>query len=228
MEPLREDRPARYYPSYAGRAFLTYVPLIPWIKIPFERLDESWLKSTRTPEPWAEHGEHFTHKMSMAIVEDLARSNLFRSVRLADPSGEPVEADLTLRGTLRSTQFDAYVSSYMLGAPGVLLWLLPIPVGRNAATVELELELRDRDDRIVWSARVKGRAGQLFWLYSSQANIGGEFSLEICRYKRNDHGVDRDSLWAYHSEALRRAMVDAKQSLFSQLSSRQEGSSSGR
>lgn len=211
--PLRDERPPRHYPSYGGRIFLTYVPLLPWVKIPYERIDESFLKSRRIAEPWTENEEHFTRKVPQAIARDLGKSGLFRRVRFVGDGNSWREADLRLGGALRSTEFDAYVSSYMLGIPGVLLWLLPIPVGRNAATVELELELSDARGNVLWSRRAAGRSGRLFLLYSSQGELSGEFGLDIYRFGGNDHGIDPNSFWAYHADALRTAMEGAKGSL---------------
>lgn len=211
--PLREERPPRHWPSYTGRLFLTYVPLLPWIKIPYERLDESYLKSRDVEGERKAHGEHFTRKFSEVMAEDLRRSGLFESVRFVGEGDPGAEVDLVLSGALRSTEFDAYASSYMLGMPGVLLWLLPIPVGRNAATVELDLELRRPGGTVVWSDQVQGRSGQLFFLYSPSASVAGEFGLDVYRFRGDEHGIDEDSLWAYHADALRKAMEEARGSL---------------
>lgn len=213
VERLREERPPRHWPSYTGRLFLTYVPLLPWVKIPYERLDESFLKARGRVSDREEHDEHFTRKIAVAIAEDLRRSSLFEAVEYVDeePVGEGF--DLVLGGSLRSTQFDAYASSYMLGMPGVLLWLLPVPVGRNAATVEMELELRRPDGEILWREQVEERSGQLFLFYSPSAQVAGEFGLEVYRFRGGEHGIDEDSLWAYHADALRRAMKDVRPSL---------------
>ena len=43
--PFEEQRPPRVY-TKAGRMFLTYVPLLPWVSFPFERLDESVRKQS--------------------------------------------------------------------------------------------------------------------------------------------------------------------------------------
>jgi len=213
VEPLVEDRPPRFYPSYGGRVFLSYVPLLPWVKIPYERPEESYLKAHGKPEPWADQEEHFTRKIAESINDDLRGSAMFREVRFVDRGESWDDADLVLGGRLRSTELDVYVTSYLLGVPGVLLWILPIPIGRNAASVEIELELRDRAGAVVWSQRTRGRAGKLFWLYSSNGKVSGEFGLEIYRYGGNREGIDPNSLWAYHAGALRQAMDAIKPSL---------------
>ncbi len=72
--------------------------------------------------------------------------------------------------------------------------------------MEVELDLRTPEGRKLWSARAKGRAGRFFWLYTPNAKVGGNFGLEVYRYKRNRYEIDRNSLWAYHADALRKAM----------------------
>jgi hypothetical protein len=134
---------------------------------------------------------------------------------VASPA-DAADADLVLGGRLRSTEFDVYLTSYALGAPGVLLWWLNLPIGSDDATVKIDLSLRTRDGQEVWSFPLKARASHLFTLYSSDAGISGlssRFRVEIKRYGSNDLGIDGDSLWAFHAEALRAGMEPAKASL---------------
>lgn len=212
--PLEEDRPPRYWPSFQGRAFLSYIPLVPFFKVPYERVDESYLKAHDHPDPWEEDEEHFTRKAAQAIAHDLDRSQIFQEVRFVESAEAWPEADLVLGGKLRGSEYDVYITSYMLGMAGVLLWIIPgVPVGRSAASMDLDLELRTTSGDRVWSEHAEGRAGKIFWLYTSNAKVGSQYGLEVYRYKRNRYEIDRNSLWAYHSEALRRAMEEAKASI---------------
>jgi hypothetical protein len=217
--PLTEDRPPRSYPSSLGRAFLTYVPLLPYVNIPYERLDDSLDVATKErgagPLP---REELFPTKMAKAIADDLRQSDLFSDVQFA-PEGTG-KADYVLSGSLRSTKFDVDLSSYMLGMAGVLLWLLPVPMGSNAADVAIDLSLRDANGNVVWQYPLKGNGQRIFTFYNSGgAPISNSASLEIKRYGSNDKGIDGDSLWAYHADALRSGMGDAKASLAAFLAS---------
>jgi hypothetical protein len=220
--PLAEERPERSYPVQFNRMFLTYVPLIPYVSIPYERLDESY-DVTRRERGWPhEPNEHFTIKMAEAMANDLRQSGLVEDVRFA-PEGT-AEADYVLSGTLKKSEFDVNATSYMLGMPGVLLWLLPIPIGSNTAEVEIDLALRDRSGRTVWQYPLRGNARKIFTLYnSSGAPVSNVFSLEIKRYGSNDKGIDGDSLWAYHADALRSGMGEAKASLAQYLATQAAG-----
>jgi hypothetical protein len=214
--PFDDDRPPRYYPSETGRMFLTYIPLIPYISIPYERLDESLAVTMQERGQEMPDEEYFKMKMAEAVSRDLAESGIFREVRFV-PKGTP-DTDYVLEGKLRSTEFDVNATSYMLGGPGVLLWFLPIPIGSDTADVELDLALVDRAGQTVWQHSATGHARQIFTFYnSSGAAISNQYSLEIKRYGSNDKGIDGDSLWAYHADALRSAMGDAKLSLASYM-----------
>jgi hypothetical protein len=221
--PLTEDRPPRTYPSELGHMFLTYVPLVPYISIPYERLDDSLNVATQErgagPLP---RDELFPTKMAKAIADDLRQSNLFSDVQFV-PEGTGT-ADYVLGGSLRSTEFDVNATSYMLGPAGVLLWLVPIPIGSNTADVTIDLLLRDSQGNVVWQFPLKGNGRRVYTLYNSGgAPISNVLSLEINRYGSNDKGIDGDSLWAYHADALRSGMGEAKASLASFLASSPAG-----
>jgi len=157
---------------------------------------------------------HFTVAMSEVISSDLAASGLFREVRYIGDDPIPPGADYVLEGKLESTEFDVYHTSYMLGMAGVLLWMLPLPMGKNKATVDAELRLLDRSGHQVWSDKLEGEGSRIFTLYNSGgAPVTNQMMLEIKRYSGNDAGIDGDSLWAYHAAALRSGMAGVKQSL---------------
>src|SRR4029450_1278991 len=96
----------------------------------------------------------------------------------------------------------------------LLLCLLPIPFGSTTADVAIDLMLRDSHGNVVWQFPLKGNGRRIFTLYNSGgAPISNALTLEIKRYGSNDKGIDGDSLWAYHADALRSGMGDAKASL---------------
>jgi hypothetical protein len=216
--PLSEDRPPRTYPSELNHMFLAYVPLLPYFSIPYERLDDSLNIATQErgagPLP---RDELFPTKMAKRIADDLRQSNLFSDVQFV-PEGAG-SADYVLGGLLRSTEFDVNVTSYMLGPAGVLLWLLPIPVGSDTADVVIDLMLRDAQGNLVWQFPLNGNGRRIYTAYGIGAPVSNVISLEIAHYGSNDKGIDGDSLWAYHADALRSGMGEAKASLAAFLAS---------
>lgn len=212
--PLEEERGVRRYPGLQGHMFATYIPLIPYIKVPYERLDESHMLHQQNQGSVVDANEHFTIAIAKQIARDLSSSGLFADVWFASTESATSGADLVLSGSLRSTEFDVYASSYMLGAAGVLLWYLPLPVGRDKATVSMDLILRDRAGRELWSHPVSKSASKIFTMYNSTGeSTSSRYRITIKRYGSNDLGIDGNSLWAYHAEAVRAAVGEAKSSM---------------
>jgi len=237
--PFDEARLPLNMSSEMAHLFLTYIPGLPYVEIPYERLDEYRLLVLASQRKAAPQDEAFPIALSRAVARDLRGSGLFREVRDIASAADAGDADLVLGGSLRSTELDVYATSYMLGMPGVALWVLPIPCASTAATIQIDLSLRTPKGQEVWSFPVKARASHMFTLYNEwgaevvspsprakrrypdslptdDPSIHGD--LEIKRYGSNDLGIDGDSLWAYHAEALRAGMEPAKASLRDWLS----------
>lgn len=216
--PLVEARAPKRYPGLQGHLFKTYIPLLPYVKVSYERLDESYMRNRRNLGESPSPSEHFTVAIAAEIARDLRESGLFHEVHFTPDPAIAASYDLVLAGTLRSTEFDIYATSYMLGAPGVLLWFLPIPLGKDEATVAVDLELRNAAGSPLWSHSFEERASRLFTLYnSSGGSTSSRYRVEIKRYGSNPIGIDGDSVWAYHAEALRRGMAGVKGSLATAL-----------
>jgi len=97
---------------------------------------------------------------------------------------------------------------------GVLLWLLPIPLGRDKATVSATFEIVNPNGESLWSHVSSHSASKIFTLYNSNgASTSSTRRIEIKKYGSNKIGIDGHSLWAYHAEALREAMGEAKASM---------------
>lgn len=221
VRSFEDQRPPRAYPGLFATLFLTYVPLLPYVKASYERLDESdEMTRWERGESYDEDGR-FPNLVARTISDDLRQSGLFDEVVYIGNGPVPRKADFVLEGTLESTEFDIHVTSYMLGMAGVLLWFAPIPNGANGASVAAELRLVDREGDSLWNDRLEGRRSTMFSLYGpGVASISSTFSLEVRRYGSNDEGIDGDSLWAYHASAIRTGMEDVKTSLGAALRAR--------
>ena len=229
---LSEARPPRSYPTGQTSMMKTYIPLLPYITIPYERLDETSRiheeQRAAKDRPLGRTTQPFTAAIAEAMASDLRASGLFSEVTLAEAGSAAPTDTYVLEGDLKSTEFDIHATSYLLGPVGVLLWLLPIPCGDNAATVQADLRLRDPQGREVWQGQLSGRGRRIFTLYNAGgAPVSSRFKLEIRRYGENDEGIDGDSLWAYHASATRSGMDEVKKSLASFLSSAQRSSDAG-
>lgn len=241
VEPFSEEREPRYY-NTTGRMFLTYVPFIPSVTLRFERLEESvriqseaieaggrgmTLGATQNAAPPFDR-YYYPNSFARAVADDLAATGLFERVEYG-PASEAARADLVLRGTLRQTPLRTSITSFGLGAAGVLLWLLPIPIAKTTAGVDLVLTLTDNESGdVVWEKQLSSEIHRYFTLYTSSAMVygrGGGFSFNLVP-PPSEAKVDRRSLFSWHFEALRRAMLESKAELADLLRDRRRPPSS--
>ena len=228
VHDFEENRPARVY-STAGKIFLTYVPFIPYVSLPFERFDES----VRIQSDAIERGgrgitlgadqnvappfEEYTYpaSFSRAVAEDLAASGLFSQVDHVG-TGPSDGYDYVLTGSVVASPLRRSVSSFGLGMPGVLLWLLPVPMAKTTGEATVTLELRAASSgQVVWADTLESSVHRYFTIYTSSAMVygrSGAFSLNL-EPPPSDAGVDRRSLFGWHFAALRRAMLEARPAL---------------
>jgi hypothetical protein len=98
-----------------------------------------------------------------------------------------------------------------MGAVGVLFWILPIPTGKVSGAVDVSLSLRDTaSDAILWQRELHGAVSRLTTFYtSSGVSYGASGSSYQMVLPPADARVDRHSLFAWHFEAVRRAMAEA-------------------
>jgi hypothetical protein len=211
VKPLGEARPPRRYSSAIGPTLKLYIPLLPYVKIPYERLDEVSLQHEGAREergkPLDRETQHFTQAIASAITDDLRWSGMFSDVALLSDPAQRVDGAYVLDGELRSTELDLNRTAYMLGPVGVLLWVLPIPLGSTTADVKADLRMLDPAGKVVWQEKLEGRGSRMYTMYNSGGRpVSSVMALEIKHYGENDEGVDGDSLWAYHASAIRSGM----------------------
>lgn len=232
VRQLREERPPRYYSS-PHRVWMTYIPILPYVSLPYERLDESVQVIS---DAIAEHGrgatfgaaqpvappfDEYAYPASFArtIADDLAAAGLFESVHYVG-EGDVSGHRYVLEGVLRETPLQWSATSYCLGAAGVLLWILPIPMSKTSASAALDLTLTDQQSRrVVWKHGLQSEISRLTTLYTSSAILygrAGPFAFQVVPPPA-DAGVDRRSLFGWHFGALRRAMLEARADLAAAL-----------
>jgi hypothetical protein len=221
---FEEARPPRVYTTQ-GRAFLTYVPLLPYVTLPYERLDESVQQlgeDVRVYDvrdmPPAPPFETYTYPVSVprAIADDLAASGLFASVQYVGDRDAPPGYEYVLNGAVRASPLRSTATPFCLGMAGVLLWLLPVPMQKTTADVAVDLVLTDtRSGRVVWRDTLTGEVSRIATIYNDPIVYGsaGQWSFNLLPLQDDVATVDRHSLFSWHFEALRRAMEAAKPSL---------------
>lgn len=160
-----------------------------------------------------------------AIVEDLASAGLFDGVDFVE-DGVTDGYRYVLSGTLHASPLRTTTTSFGLGMAGVLLWILPVPMAKTTASLDLDLVLTDRETGdVVWTKRLDESIRRYYTLYTSSAMIygrGGAFSFNLVP-PPSDSKVDRRSLFSWHFETLRRAMLDSRNEIAAALSARESG-----
>ncbi|MGH7289090.1 MAG: hypothetical protein ACREI8_13840 [Myxococcota bacterium] len=238
VQRFEEQRPPRLW-STTGKLFLLYIPIIPWVTMPFERVDESvrqisegiersgrgiTLGADVKPAP---EFEAYTYPESFprTIAQDLAAGGLFTESRYIGDQ-PAADARYVLSGSVRETPLRRSATSFGLGMPGVLLWFLPVPMAKTTASVEVDLSLVDQQTgEEIWKRTLSSEVSRMFMLYTSSAMVygrSGAFSFNL-EPPPSDAHVDRRSLFGWHFAALRRAMLDARQDLAATLSRRNAG-----
>jgi len=115
VEWPRDVRGPRSYPSRMGLGWLSYIPLIPYIKTSYERLDESLAINQRQRGEETFDANLFPSLIASALVTDMLKSGLARDSFVVRDGESSRPAHVLLTGKLRSTEFDDYLTSYMLG-----------------------------------------------------------------------------------------------------------------
>jgi hypothetical protein len=233
--------PVRNPPT--AKVFLSYVPILPWVDMSVHRvdtvvaeLDEKIAGKAafsvvvpRVPDAGEEVDIVYPKTMARAVARDLESSESFSAVRVVAREAQ-VEDGLVLEGTLHETTYHNYISSYGLGMVGVLLWWLPIPIGKKGGVLEMELVLRDAESgRVIWSERVRGEEKRRFSLYTSSAMIYGRKGAFSFQVMQGDErlGVDPYSMFAWDFAALRNAMLSARSRILDAAAQHAQGVANG-
>ena len=147
-----------------NRSGLGLIPLFPY----------GW-QTMYTPEGGQEHRTSGfwlftpTEDFAKAIAIELQNSSLFDEVFFTH---RPSEADLSLRGTIESTQYTSKMYTYCLSLVGIYLWLFGLPSGSASNELILDLKLVDNTtDQIIWESRYKKSARSTSWIYALNSDF---------------------------------------------------------
>jgi len=219
-----EARPPRHY-ELTGRMFLVYVPLVPYATLEFERTDENVAELSKDIALHGSHGKlpqappfetyAYPNSVPRAVADDLAASGFFSSVAYVG-DGDTAGFRYVLSGAVKESPLRSSGTSYMLGLPGVYLWLLPLPMQKTTAAITVDLTLTDTaSGAVIWRDTIASELSRTATMYNAVMlyGSGGSFSFNLLPLQPEVTTVDRNSLFSWHFEALRRAMLAAKPGL---------------
>ncbi|MBI1818614.1 MAG: hypothetical protein HYR72_26815 [Deltaproteobacteria bacterium] len=223
VQRFDDKRPPRLY-STQGRALIALVPLVPYVSLPFERIDETAkLQSEDGAQPTAPDFEQYTYPASFArtIADDLGASGLFKAVVYTGQNGA-AGYRYVLDGTLLESPLVHSKTCFLLGLPTCYIDFLGVPSIKTTARVKLQLRLQDTVSGVsIWNETIEGQASEIYNdAYSSPILYGPSVFSFVTTIPPADWPVDDRSIFAFHFEALRRAMVEAKPDLAAALTGR--------
>lgn len=132
--PLKDERGHTIKEQY----WLAAIPLVPYGEAVFDRPEE-----VSHPEEVDRVEFDPPRDFAKAVAKEIEHANVFSSVRYAETA--PDDADLVIRGTLYASTWNRLFTTYMLGAPGGVLWFLGAPMGSTTTTVKMDLKLTPAD-----------------------------------------------------------------------------------
>ncbi len=128
--PFEEERSDK---NSVGGMWLSMIPLVPYGSLHYDRPDAAKMFMSI-------YGFEFdvSEDLSKAVVSSLKRSNLFKNVYFSY-GGDIENADLIIKGTVKSTHYKGTIYSYCISFVSAYLWILGLPAG--SSTNELVLEI---------------------------------------------------------------------------------------
>lgn len=89
---------------------------------------------------------------SKAITAEIDHAGLFSSVIFA-PDGNQQDADVAIRGRLRSTNWNRRLYTYLLGPVGTIFWFVGAPMSHTTTGLQMDLQLIPVADpgKVLWS-----------------------------------------------------------------------------
>jgi hypothetical protein len=141
--------------------WLCIIPLIPYCTDDYHR-----------PETASEYNFRPDEDLANATAVELRQTGLFRDVFITDRATDP-GAQLLLRGTIISTDWNATRYAYLLGLESDLFYIFGLPSGSVKETLKLKLELVDPlTSQVLWTGKVDQDYAKTEGLYY---NVGEEF-----------------------------------------------------
>ena len=111
------------------------IPLVLYGELEYDRPEE-----VKDPEEVDEVKFDPPKDFAEATTKELQESGVFSSVAYAG-DGKAPPSDLVFHGTIRSTNWERRLYTYLLGPLGTVFWVVGIPMGQHTTTVELDLRL---------------------------------------------------------------------------------------
>lgn len=152
FDDYRSDDNTNCFPAYL-------VPLFPFGWADYERPDAAatFASITRYDVTPAED-------LAKATATSLRHSGLF-SDAFFTMGGEKERADFVISGRIKIMRHNGKILTYGLSFYGPLLWYVGAPVAKCDNVLAVELEMRNKDGKIIWECTIDRQNAVWIWLY---------------------------------------------------------------
>ena len=79
--------------------------------------------------------------------------------------GEKHNADYILSGKIKFLKYKGKMFTYCLSAYGPLFWLIGAPAGTSENRIALEVQLKDKQGRVIWDWSMDKEEWIVQWIY---------------------------------------------------------------
>lgn len=152
FDDYRADENSNFFPAYL-------VPLFPYGWADYERPDAAAMFASI-----AKYDVTPAEDLAKATATSLRRSGLFTDAFFT-MGGEKDRADFVVSGRIKVMRHSGKMLTYGLSVFGPLLWYVGAPAAKCDNVIALELEMRNKEGKIVWECTIDRQDALWIWLY---------------------------------------------------------------
>jgi hypothetical protein len=153
FDDYRSDENSCWFPLYL-------IPLMPFSWGDYERPDAasmflSIVKYDITP----------SEDLAKATAVSLRHSNIFQDTFFT-MGGEKQNADFILTGRIKMLKYKGKMFTYCLSVYGPIFWIFGAPAGMSENRIALELQLKNKQGKVLWDWAIDKEEWIVQWLYA--------------------------------------------------------------
>ena len=121
--------------------WISMIPLVPYGSAHYDRPDAAKMFLSIVGFDF-----NVSEDLSKAVVASLSRSNLFKNVYFSY-GGDVENADLIVKGIVKSTHYKGTVFSYCISFASAYLWILGLPAGSSTNELVIEMSVNSHKSK---------------------------------------------------------------------------------
>jgi len=154
----------------SGTMWLYALPLSPYGKVEYDRPDAATMFLTI-----AKYDVTPAEDLGKAAAVSFRHSKMFKDAFFT-MGGEKDRADFVVSGRLKEMKYTGRMYSYCLSLFGPMLWYVGAPVGDSENIISYELEMKDKNGKVVWEYSFSRSIDVVQWYYYRMGDDCKQFS----------------------------------------------------